>query len=204
MLSSLKFRYNLALNQGLFYGGKSLENIKDKADSSAKKDKRDWSVAWKNPFVIGWLLILVVVLTVNFFMVSMAIVTAPGLTIPDFYEKGKNMGAIIAKRKHMEDLGWQFNIDLPLLKAGEDQVVTVKVLDEKGQPFDVDTAVLYYYRPSNKKYDGHLPFQSTGQTGTYSATVNLPLKGKYDLVMEVTKGKEVFNLGRSIMVQDAS
>jgi hypothetical protein len=33
--------------------------------------------------------------------------------------------------------------------------------------------------------------------------INLPLKGKYDLVMEITKGDEVFNLGRSIMVQDA-
>lgn len=181
-----------------------MENIKKQADLSVKKEKRDWSIAWKNPFVIGWFLILVVVLTVNFFMVSMAIVTAPGLTIPDFYEKGKNMGAIIAKRKHMEDLGWQFNIDLPLLKAGKNQVVTVKVLDEKGQAFDVDTAVLYYYRPSNKKYDGELLLQSTGKTGIYKATVNLPLKGKYDLVMEVTKGKEVFNLGRSIMVQGDS
>lgn len=181
-----------------------MENLKDQSESVDKKDKRDWSVAWKNPFVIGWFLILTVVLTVNFFMVSMAIVTAPGLTIPDFYEKGKNMGAIIAKRKHMEELGWQFNIDLPLLKEGTDQTVTVKVLDNENKPFDVDTAVLYYYRPSNKKYDGQLELQSTGQTGTYQATLNLPLKGKYDLVMEVTKGKEVFNLGRSIMVQDAS
>ncbi|QBZ84002.1 nitrogen fixation protein FixH [Hydrogenovibrio crunogenus] len=183
---------------------KSLENLEEQTKPSAKKDKRDWSVAWKNPFVIGWFLILTVVLTVNFFMVSMAIVTSPGLTIPDFYEKGKNMGAIIAKRKHMEDLGWQFNIDLPLLKEGSDQVVTVKVLDKNGQEFDVDSAVLYYYRPSNKKYDGQLVLQSTGQTGTYQGTLNLPLKGKYDLVMEVTKGEEVFNLGRSIMVQDAS
>ncbi|MGC9387086.1 MAG: FixH family protein [Hydrogenovibrio sp.] len=176
----------------------------ESTDKSAEHpNKRDWSVAWKNPFVIGWFTILIIVLTVNFFMVSMAIVTAPGLTVPDFYEKGKNMGAIIAKRNHMEELGWQFDIDLPILQATQDKKVTVKVLDSEDRAFDVDTAILYYYRPSNKDYDGELVLQPTGETGEYSGTINLPLKGKYDLIMEITKGEEVFNLGRSIMVQDA-
>ncbi len=178
-----------------------MTDAKDNKD--VKKDTRDWSVAWKNPFVIGWFAILIIVLSVNFFMVSMAIVTAPGLTVPDFYEKGKNMAQIIARRKHMEELGWQFDIDLPILKEGKDQEVTVTVLDKDNNAFDVDTAVLYYYRPSNKKYDGELALQSSGQTGEYKGVINLPLKGKYDLVMEITKGNEVFNLGRSIMVQDA-
>ncbi len=177
-----------------------MTDAKDNKD--VKKDTRDWSVAWKNPFVIGWFTILIIVLSVNFFMVSMAIVTAPGLTVPDFYEKGKNMGEIIARRKHMEELGWQFDIDLPILKEGQDQEVAVTVLDKDNNAFDVDTAVLYYYRPSNKKYDGQLELNSSGKTGEYKGVINLPLKGKYDLVMEITKGDEVFNLGRSIMVQD--
>lgn len=173
-------------------------------NKTLKKDTRDWSVAWKNPFVIAWFVILTVVLSVNFFMVSMAIVTAPGLTIPDFYEKGKNMGAIIAKRNHMEELGWRFDIDLPILTQGKEQLLTVTVLDKNDRAFNVDTAVLYYYRPSNKRYDGNLTLQPTGKTGVYTAMMTLPLKGKYDLVMEITKGDEVFNLGRSIMVQGPS
>lgn len=163
---------------------------------------RDWSVAWKNPFVLMWFGILVIVLTVNFFMVSMAIVTAPGLTIPDYYEKGKDMGKIIAQREHMKQLGWQMNIDLPILTQGKDQQVIVTVLDKSGRKMNVDTAVLYYYRPSDKNFDGKLPLKTTGSTGVYQGVINLPLKGKYDIVMEVTKNKEVFNLGRSIMVQD--
>ncbi|MDX1795807.1 MAG: FixH family protein [Hydrogenovibrio sp.] len=166
------------------------------------KQPRNWNIAWKNPFVIGWVSILLVVLAVNFFMVSMAIVTAPGLTIPDFYEKGKNMGKIIAQREHMKQLGWQMNINLPILTQGKDQKVVVSVLDKSGQRMNVDTAILYYYRPSNQKYDGQLTLNKTSNEGEYQGTINLPLKGKYDLVMEVTKGKEVFNLGRSIMVQD--
>lgn len=164
--------------------------------------KRDWSVAWKNPFVLMWFGILVVVVTVNFFMVSMAIVTAPGLTIPDYYEKGKDMGKIIALREHMKELGWQMDIDLPLVTQNKDQSVKVTVRDKSGRAMNVDTAVLYYYRPSDKNYDGELKLTHGTDTGVYTGTLNLPLKGKYDLVMEVTKGKEVFNLGRSIMVQE--
>lgn len=167
-----------------------------------KQDTRDWSVAWKNPFVVGWFVILTIVLAVNFFMVSMAIVTNPGLVIEDFYEKGKNMDAVLANRKRMEQLGWQLDVDLPILNEGKAQTVTLTVLDKNDQAFDVDSAVLYYYRPSDKALDGEIALQPTGKPGLYSTEFALPLKGKWDLVMEVHLGDDHFNVGRSIMVQD--
>jgi len=170
--------------------------------SQAKKDTRDWSVAWKNPFVIAWFTILTIVLTVNFFMVSMAIVTNPGLVIDDFYEKGKNMDAILAERKKMEELGWQLKIDLPVLSEGKTDKVTLKVVDKEGRPFDVDTAVLYYYRPSSKDLDGEQPLVATGKTGEYETDFALAVKGKWDVIMEIHKDELRYNVGRSIMVQD--
>lgn len=166
-----------------------------------KKDTRDWSVAWKNPFVVGWVLLLIIVVAVNFFMVSMAIVTAPGLTIPDYYEKGKDMGKIIAQRKRMEELGWQLQVDMPQIDQLTDTQVTFKVLDKENRAFDVDSAVLFYYRPSDLKYDGLLELKPTGETGVYSGTLRLPLKGKYDMVAEIVKGDEVFNIGQTVMVR---
>lgn len=165
-------------------------------------DRRDWSNAWKNPFVIAWFVLLTIVLAVNFFMVSMAIVTNPGLVIEDFYEKGKNMDAVLASRKRMELLGWQLNVDMPVLSEGKAQNVTLTVLDKEGQPMPVDSAMLYYYRPSDKNMDGEIAFQSTNSTGRYSVDFVLPLKGKWDLMVEVKKGDEHYNIGRSIMVQD--
>lgn len=170
--------------------------------SQAKQDTRDWSVAWKNPFVVAWFVILTIVLAVNFFMVSMAIITNPGLVVDDFYEKGKNMEAVLINRKRMEDMGWHLNVDLPLLKEGKDETVKLTVLDKENKPFDVDSAVLYYYRPSDKNMDGEVPLVSTGVTGQYEAKFHLPLKGKWDLLMEVHKGDLHYNIGRSIMVQD--
>ena len=167
-----------------------------------KTDQRDWSNVWKNPFVIAWVTILTIVLAVNFFMVSMAIVTNPGLVIEDFYEKGKNMDKILAERKRMEALGWQLNVDLPLMSEGKSQLVTLKVTDKDGQPLAVDTAVLYYYRPSDKNLDGEQALSPAGQTGVYSTEFSLPLKGKWDLIMEVNQGDNRYSIGRSIMVQD--
>lgn len=170
--------------------------------SETKQDKRDWSVAWKNPFVIAWVSILLVVLTVNFFMVSMAIVTNPGLVIEDYYAQGKRMDVILAEQKRMEKIGWQLDINLPVLTEAKPEKITLKVLDKTGKPISVDSAILYYYRPSDRHLDGKLEMISSGQPGEYSQQFVLPKKGKWDLIMEVMQGDIRFNIGRSIMVQD--
>ncbi len=165
-------------------------------------DKRNWSVVWKNPFVISWFVILIVVVCVNFFMVSMAIVTNPGLVIDDFYEKGKNMDQTLAAQKRMDEMGWQLQVGLPDLKEGKSERITLMVLDKQGQALNVDTAILYYYRPSDRKLDGEQVLTSTGVIGEFEADFSLNTKGKWDLIMEVTQGDLVYNIGRSIMVQD--
>ena len=170
--------------------------------SQAKKDTRDWSVAWKNPFVVAWFTILLIVLSVNFFMVSMAIVTNPGLVIDDFYEKGKNMDAILAERKQMEELGWELKIDLPVLSEGKAEKVSLQVLDKEGRAFDVDSAILYYYRPSSKALDGEQVLVNNGVTGYYETEFALNVKGKWDIIVEINKGDLRYNVGRSIMVKD--
>ncbi len=170
--------------------------------SKTTVDKRNWSIPWKNPIVIIWFSILVVVLSVNFFMVSMAIVTNPGLVIDDFYEKGKNMDQTLAAQKRMDEMGWQLDVDLPDLKEGKSAPVTLMVLDKEGEPLNVDTAVLYYYRPSDRKLDGQQVLVPTETLGQFKADFVLNTKGKWDLIMEVTQGELVYNIGRSIMVQD--
>jgi len=163
---------------------------------------KDWSNPWKNPIVILWYMLLVVVLLVHIYLVSVAIITFPGLTIKDYYEKGKDMGKIIAQREKMKQMAWQIDINLPLLTQNKPQHYTILVKDKYGQPFNVDSAVLYYYRPSNKAYDGQSVLKPTGQVGEYEGEINLPLKGKYDFVLELKRGEDLFQVGRTMMVQE--
>ena len=170
--------------------------------TDTKQDTRDWSVAWKNPFVIGWVVILFIVLSVNFFMVSMAIVTNPGLVVDDYYDQGKRMDVILAEQKKMEQIGWQLEVDMPILSEGKSDLVKLSVKDKEGNPLEVETAILYFYRPSDRNLDGQLVMNKIDGTGLYEQNFVLPLKGKWDLIMEVTKGDLRYNIGRSIMVQD--
>ena len=166
------------------------------------KVEKNWSVAWKNPFVVSWIAILVVVVFVNFFMVSMAIVTSPGLTVEDFYDKGQRMNDILARRKRMEEMGWKMELDLPKLIQNKTQTLQLNIKDKDGVYFDVDSAILYYYRPSNKKYDGQLKLIPKEKTGFYQADVNFPLKGRYELVVEILKGEKKFLLGKKFFVEE--
>ena len=170
--------------------------------TDTKKDTRDWSVAWKNPFVIAWVVILLIVLSVNFFMVSMAIVTNPGLVVDDYYEQGKRMDVILAEQKRMETIGWQLDVDMPVLSEGKKATVKLSVLDKTDKPIDVETAILYFYRPADRNLDGMVHMKKVDGVGLYEQELSLPAKGKWDLIMEVTKGDIRINLGRSIMVKD--
>lgn len=170
--------------------------------SGDQVDTRDWSIAWKNPFVIGWATILVVVLVVNFFMVSMAIITNPGLVIDDYYAQGKRMDVVLAEQKKMEQIGWKLNVDMPIMSEGKSVPIKLVIRDKSDNTFDVDTAILYFYRPSDRNLDGQITMVKANSIGEYEQQFSLPLKGKWDLIMEVTKGDIRYNIGRSIMVQD--
>jgi len=161
---------------------------------------KDWSVAWKNPFVLGWVGILIIVVTVNFFMVSMAIVTSTGLTVPDFYEKGKNMAAIVAKRGEMMEMGWQVDLVMPELVQNTNAPLVMNLKNKQGDAFDVDSAVLYYYRIT-KKDDGEIVFSPTGKLGEYTAQISLPLKGKYEMVLELLKEDKKYLVSQILSVQ---
>ena len=76
----------------------------------AEKAIKTWHKPWKNPFILFWLAILIIVLIVNFFMVSMAIVTNPGMVNASPYKHGANYEAIMAERKAEALLGWQLSI----------------------------------------------------------------------------------------------
>ena len=46
--------------------------------------------ALKNPWVIGWLLLVAVVLAVNIGFISLAFITNPGLVDKNYYEKAED------------------------------------------------------------------------------------------------------------------
>lgn len=161
--------------------------------------KKDWSHPLKNPFVVFWLVILVIVVGVNFYMVSLAIVTGPGMTTNNAYEQGRDYAQIVAKRRHMESLGWDLQWQMDVLKTSETNRVTIQPIDKQGVALYLDKANLFAYRPANQDFDRVAGFERQG-SDTYVAQIDLPEKGLWELLIEVEAEGETYLASQRVHV----
>lgn len=163
---------------------------------------KNWSNAWKNPFVLFWIFILVTVLAVNFFMVSMAIVTNPGLVNDNPYKHGTNYDKILEARKAQALLGWNLSMTWPELKEGETANIILHATDKNGAPLQGDHVSLFVYRPADPKADFVVALQPSGVAGEYQATVTLSKRGKWDWIAEVQQGSDKSSIAGELFVAD--
>ncbi len=153
--------------------------------------------AWKSPWLIGWVLLILVVLGVNLIMVYLAMKTNPGLVTEDYYERGQDYEKTRFS-KEANDPGWHMNIDMPKkLYAGNDIPFSFTVLDKAGVPVKPDSVTFYAYRPSDAKRDFSLPMERVA-AGLYSVKAKFVLKGVWDVLVSVKHGDEEYNHGRRL------
>ena len=168
----------------------------------AEKAIKTWHKPWKNPFILFWLAILIIVLIVNFFMVSMAIVTNPGMVNASPYKHGANYEAIMAERKAEALLGWQLSIAWPELREGQPSVINLVARDKEGKAIVADSVELYAYRPSDLKEDFVLKLLPVDEAGNYQTRVTMAKKGKWVWIAEVQRGSEKSSISGELMVAD--
>ncbi len=162
---------------------------------------KDWSRPLRNPFVIGWLVMLVLVLSVNLFMVNMAIVTNPGLVKTDLDHAERSVAQIIRMDNKLKSLGWHLELNIPMLTQNQPQPIQARIATRDGKTIVGDRATLFYYRPADKHFDGQLVLTRNAE-GVFTGTLTLPLKGKWDVVLEIYKDKDTYQLGRSLWVSE--
>ena len=93
---------------------------------------------WRNPWVLGWIGLIVVVLGVNLTMVYLAVSTNPGLVSEDFYNRGQHYEQTLVSRL-AKDPGWTMRTDFPDdLRPGEPATIRVVLVDKVGQPVTPD------------------------------------------------------------------
>jgi nitrogen fixation protein FixH len=165
---------------------------------------KNWSKPWRNPFVIFWFVILITVLAVNFFMVSMAIVTAPGLVNDNPYKHGANYEKTLEARKAQALLAWQLSMTWPEVKVDTPTTLTLTIKDKDGVPIVADRVDLYAYRPADIKDDFMLKFVPTEQAGLYTAQLSVPKHGRWDWIIEVHRGADKSSIAGELFVVDAA
>lgn len=148
--------------------------------------------AWRSPWVIAWIGLLVTFVMVSGYRIYLAIQTNPGLVDENYYERGQDFEKNRLK-KMARDPGWIMKLEVPeVVDIGKPVHYRFRVTDKSGTPVTPDAVTFYVYRPSDAKQDFSLPMREVG-IGTYTAEVTFPLLGLWDILVSVKNGEDEYN-----------
>ena len=156
----------------------------------------------RNPWVIGWLTLLILVFGVNAGMVVTAVATNPGLVDKDYYERGRNVEREYLQRAaERTALGWVVDFDVPAdVLVDRTGVYRFAVEDKYGNAIEGAEVTLAAYRPSDALADFEVALDEVGP-GQYHVPMALPLKGIWDLKVTVVRGADRWDLTRRVSVR---
>lgn len=157
--------------------------------------------ALRNPWVVGWLALLVLVVGVNAAFIVTAFVTSPGLVDENYYEKGQQheqqVRTKIAKRQR---LGWQVEFDLPdSILLNKKTPLGLNLRNRDGIRISADEVTVSVYRPSDVSAD----FKQGAprlSAGYFETDLVFPLKGIWDLTAVVRSGDDQLDFTQRIYV----
>lgn len=160
----------------------------------------DKNSAWRSPWVIAWVAMVVIFFSMNMIMIFMAADNNPGLVVDNFYERGQDYEKNMLKRR-ARNPGWNMQLELPNLIEQVNQPVTCRltVHDKSGQPVTPESVTFYAYRPSDAGQDFSIPMGQI-KPGVYEAEIRFPLLGAWDTLVSVKQGEDEYSTPQRIGV----
>jgi nitrogen fixation protein FixH len=166
-----------------------------------RKISQDNPNAWKNPWVIGWVSLVAVVIIVNVTMISIAFITSPGLVEENYYEKGQDYEQNINKIKAERNaLAWSYTTDFPGNPViNKKSHYSFNLVDKYGVAL-IDADVSFTaYRPSDADADFKIKMIET-VSGRYEANITYPLKGIWQFTITINSDTDTFSFTRRTSV----
>ncbi len=159
--------------------------------------------AFRNPWVVGWIALLLVVLTVNAGMIIAAFKTNPGLVKDDYYEQGRDYERTVQQlMEARKRLGWKVTMEAGTVMTGQPSMLNIKVVGKDGQPVTGLSGHLQLYRPSDRSQDAVVSVSEV-EPGSYQASYTVMLKGVWDLILTLKHGQDEYILEQRIHAQSA-
>ncbi len=156
--------------------------------------KNDSNKAVNNPWFWTWIILILIVLSVNGVMVYFAFTSNPGLVTNDYYERGQNYEQNMLQRQ-LNAPKWAMNISFPQ-PVVINQTADFYLLK---QPLEFDKVEFYAYRPADASADFSKKM-TLNENGDYHVSVTFPLIGKWDLLIYAQKGDKNKNQPLTIFV----
>ncbi|WP_275098230.1 FixH family protein [Sedimenticola hydrogenitrophicus] len=152
---------------------------------------------WRNPWVQGWVGLLVVFVAANLVMVYLAVTNNPGLVVDDYYERGQEYEKNMLKRQ-ARNPGWQMKVIAPeRVDVALPARYGVRITGKDGHPVAPDSVTFHAYRPADAKQDFSVPMQAT-DSGVYEADISFPRLGVWDILISAKRGDDEYNLSHRV------
>jgi nitrogen fixation protein FixH len=149
----------------------------------------------RNPWVLGMLSLIVVVIAVNITFVWFT--TKKGrseLVERDYKTKDrKSNEEVLGELRTQQALAWKTEIKKPkAVVMGAPLAYEISVVDRDGKPVSGVLAV-EAYRASDASKDFTTPFKEVA-AGRYQGVINFPLKGYWELHIRIQRGEDKFGV----------
>ncbi|HCX13611.1 MAG TPA: hypothetical protein DHJ28_04975 [Gammaproteobacteria bacterium] len=141
----------------------------------------------KSPMAVTMLVLFLILVGATFYRIITAIETHPGLVVADAYETGERYAEILENRNKLVQQGWKLELELPETITHSIEQTYTAVSTKQGKRLNKANATAYFYRPLEMKHDFSKPMY-VNKEGIYQVEVILPLKGRWDVLIEITKG----------------
>ncbi len=170
----------------------------------------------RNPWVIGIVAFLAVVVTVNGFMIWNGMNNVSGLVDSQYSvtKHKKNDALWVDQLNAREALGWQAKLrspqqlaNDPLAHASATRFVVMNstalfqfgVRDKEGASINGATVTIQAIRPSYAAYSFSSSMQEMAP-GIYEGSLNFPLQGNWELAIQTKRGQDEFDVTQKIFV----
>lgn len=159
----------------------------------------------RNPWLLGMIGLIVLVLGVNGAFVWFAMHNRSTLVDRDYSTKNrKTNAAVVSSLQEQKALAWRTTIrQSGAIAMNSPTAYEIGVVDRAGAPVS-GTVEVEAYRASDASKDFTTTFSETSP-GNYQGYIKFPLKGYWELRIRIKRGEEIFevNTGR-FMVAAAS
>jgi nitrogen fixation protein FixH len=148
----------------------------------------------RNPWLLGLLLLIVLVLSVNAAFIWFATHNHSSLVDRDYKTKDRKTNTeLLSELGHKQALGWQATINKPReLVQGEATMYEIHVQDKDGKPVSGEVWV-ESYRASDASKDFVTDFKEVA-AGAYQGYITFPLKGYWELHIHIKRGNDEFSV----------
>lgn len=159
----------------------------------------------RNPWVLGILTLIAVVLGVNGTFIWFATKgDRSALVERDYKTKDrKSNEEVLSELREQHALAWQTEIKKPkAVVMGTPAAYEIGVTDRDGKPVS-GTLEVIAYRASDASKDFTVPFKEV-VPGRYQGNINFPLKGYWEMHIRVKRGEDQFGVNTDrFMVAEA-